>query len=160
MSHPHVRHPRTSVSSCLRGIRWWPLVAVTAVNYLWQVPYAVHQYGRRWDALAGLSIPLILTGVWFAIAMVATVGGRRGGRRALAAFLVTEIAFYAVHNASGAFAADLPFSNPVLLITAAAGSSLTASHAWVTGARRRSSGAPGPPILVATQPGSTELDRT
>src|SRR3712207_7452487 len=38
--------------------------------------------------------------------------------------------------------------------------SLTASHAWVTGARDRSSGAEGPPILVGTQPGSTAFDRT
>jgi hypothetical protein len=81
----------------------------------------VHQYGRRWDALAALSVPLILTGVWFAVAMVATVRARPGGRTALASFLVTEVAFYAVHNASGAFAADMPLSNPVLLIASALG---------------------------------------
>ena len=40
----------------------------------------------------------------------------------------------------------------------AAGSPLTASQAWVTAARLRSSGAPGPPILVGTQPGSRALD--
>ncbi len=39
----------------------------------------------------------------------------------------------------------------------AAGSSLTASQAWVTGAWDMSSGAPGPPILVGTQPGSRAL---
>ena len=71
--------------------------------------------------MACLSVPLILTGVWFAIAMVATVRGRRGGRTALASFLVTEVAFYAVHNASGAFGADLPLENPVLLIASALG---------------------------------------
>ena len=32
--------------------------------------------------------------------------------------------------------------------------------ACVTGASERSSGAPAPPILVGTQPGSTEFDRT
>lgn len=78
MSHPHVHRPKVGASSAPRQLRWWPLVAVTSVNYAWQVPYAVHQYGRRWDALTGLSIPLILTGVWFAIAMVATVRGLRG----------------------------------------------------------------------------------
>ena len=39
----------------------------------------------------------------------------------------------------------------------AAGSSLVASHSWVRCPSRRSSGAPGPPILVGTQPGSTAL---
>jgi hypothetical protein len=34
------------------------------------------------------------------------------------------------------------------------------SHAWVTGASEMSSGAPGPPILVGTQPGSSAFDRT
>lgn len=36
----------------------------------------------------------------------------------------------------------------------------SASHAWVTGASEMSSGAPGPPILVGTQPGSSAFDRT
>ena len=98
-----------------------------SVNYAWQVPCAVHQYGRRWDAMAGLSIPLILTGVWFAVAMVATVRGRWGGRTALASFLVTEVAFYAVHNAGGAFGADLPLDNPVLLVASALGYGSTAA---------------------------------
>src|SRR4030095_12852537 len=39
----------------------------------------------------------------------------------------------------------------------ASGSSLVASHCWVRCPSRRSSGAPGPPILVGTQPGSTAL---
>ena len=45
-------------------------------------------------------------------------------------------------------------------VTHAAGSSLTASQAWVTGASDMSSGASGPPILVGTQPGSTTLEST
>lgn len=97
------------------------------MNYAWQVSYAAHQYGRRWDAMPGLSIPLILTGVWFAIAMVTTVRGRRGGRTALVSFLVTEVAFYAVHNGSGALGADLPLENPVLLIASALGYASTAA---------------------------------
>ena len=39
----------------------------------------------------------------------------------------------------------------------ASGSSLVASHSCVRCPSRRSSGAPGPPILVGTQPGSTAL---
>ena len=39
----------------------------------------------------------------------------------------------------------------------ASGWSLVASHSWVRCPSRRSSGAPGPPILVGTQPGSTAL---
>src|SRR5947208_11876552 len=42
-------------------------------------------------------------------------------------------------------------------LTAAAGSSLTASQVWVRYPISKSSGAPGPPIFVATQPGSTAL---
>jgi uncharacterized membrane protein len=127
MSHLFPRRPRIAASTRRRGIRWWPLVAVTAADYLWQIPYALHQYGSRWDALAGLSIPLILTGIWFAIAVTATVRGRRGGRVALVAFLCVEVAFYLVHNASGAFAADLPMSNPVLLIASLLGYASTAT---------------------------------
>ena len=94
---------------------------MTSANYVWQIPYAVHQYGRRWNALTGLSIPLILTGIWFVVAIVATIRGRRYGRTILAAFLVTEVTFYVVHNATGAFGADLPSNNPVLLIASLLG---------------------------------------
>src|SRR5580700_3535742 len=57
---------------------------------------------------------------------------------------------------------DLPAMLVVEVLTAyhRRGSSLVASHACVTGARLRSSGAPGPPILVATQPGSSALEKT
>ncbi|WP_327539559.1 hypothetical protein [Jatrophihabitans sp.] len=114
------RRRRWSVSRS-RRLPWWPLIAVTTADYLWQIPYAVHQYGRQWDSLAGLSTPLIITGLWFTVAVLATVGGRRGGRPALAAFLVTEATFYLVHNISGAFAADLPLGNPVVLIASVLG---------------------------------------
>ena len=127
MSRAHGHQPRVPSTSGRRTLRWWPLVALTSANYAWQVPYTVHQYGRRWDALAGLGIPLILTGVWFAIAMAATIRGRRGGRTALVVFLVTEVAFYAIHNATGAFAVDMPLSNPVLLIASALGYANTAA---------------------------------
>ena len=73
MSESSVLRPSIPAGRRQRGIRWWPLVVVTAANYLWQIPYAVGQYGRRWDALVGLSIPLILTGVWFAVAVTAAV---------------------------------------------------------------------------------------
>ena len=123
-------------------IRWWPLVAVTSANYLWQVPYAVHQYGHRWDALPGLSIALILTGIWFGLAVVATVRGRPSGRVALTAFLVTEVAFYLLHNASGAFAADLPLRNPVVLIASLLGYASSATAlvylTWIARTRRAS----------------------
>src|SRR4051812_24474362 len=45
-------------------------------------------------------------------------------------------------------------------LTIAAGSSLTASQVWVRYPISKSSGAPGPPIFVGTQPGSTALLRT
>ena len=46
------------------------------------------------------------------------------------------------------------------LRTRAPGSSLTASQAWVSAPIPMSSGAPAPPIFVATQPGSTALEKT
>jgi len=45
-------------------------------------------------------------------------------------------------------------------VTVAAGSSLTASHTCVRYPASKSSGAPGPPIFVATQPGSRAFERT
>ena len=45
-------------------------------------------------------------------------------------------------------------------MTIASGSLLVASHTCVFGPASRSSVAPGPPILVATHPGSTAFDRT
>ena len=127
MSESSVLGPSIPAGRRQRGIRWWPLVVVTAANYLWQIPYAVGQYGRRFNALVGLSIPLILTGVWFAVAVTAAVRGWRGGRVALVAFLCVEVAFYLVHNVSGAFAADLPVSNPVLLLASLFGYASTAT---------------------------------
>lgn len=116
-------HPAGSATR----IRWWPLVVVTAADYLWQVPYAVHQYGEHWHDLSGLSVPLVLTGLWFAVAATGTVRGWRGARPALAVFLATEVAFYLVHNATGAFGADLPLSNPVLLVASLLGYASTAA---------------------------------
>jgi hypothetical protein len=99
----------------------WPLVLITVVNYLWQIPYAVHHYGHRWESLPKLSIPLLLTGVWFGAAIVAMRRGSRGGRVLLGSFLVLEAAFYLIHNASGAFGADLPGSDPILFIASVLG---------------------------------------
>ncbi|QGF24328.1 hypothetical protein [Raineyella fluvialis] len=112
---------------------------MTTGNYLWQIPYALHQYGARWGVLAGLSIPLILTGIWFGVAIVATLQGRSRGRAALVAFLVTEVAFYVVHYATGAFGADLPLNNPVVLVASLFGyaSSATAVVYLVLLARAR-----------------------
>ena len=41
MSHPPLQRPRIPASTRRRGIRWWPLVAVTAADYLWEIPYAL-----------------------------------------------------------------------------------------------------------------------
>ena len=104
-----------------RHLRWWPLVAVTTANYVWQVPYAVHHYRAQWAALPRFSIPLILTGIWFAIAVTAAARGRRYGRTSLAAYLVTEVCFYVIHNATGALGADLRWDNPVLFVASVLG---------------------------------------
>jgi hypothetical protein len=115
------------------------LVVVTTVNYLWQVPYAVHHYGHRWESLPRLSIPLVLTAAWFAAGVVGVRRGSRRGRLVLGSFLVTEALFYLVHNVSGAFMADLPASDVVLLIASVLGylSGVTAVVYLVALARTR-----------------------
>lgn len=103
------------------GLPVWPLIWATAANYVWQVPYALHQYGWSGLRLAGLSLPLLVTGAWFGLAVRRHARSLRGGTAAVAAFLVVEVAFYAVHNATGALGADLPLSNPVVLIASVLG---------------------------------------
>ena len=97
------------------------LIAATTANYLWQVPYAVHQYGWTWTALPQLSAGLLLSGAWFAVAAHRFLTARRFGRAMLVVFLVVESSFYLLHNLSGAFLADLPVTNPVVAIASVLG---------------------------------------
>ena len=96
----------------------WPVLALTGVtiaNYVWQVPYYQHFYGRHGHAPSGLSIPLVLTLLWFLVGTWLLITRRRGGMPLLASFLVVEAAFYLVHNLSGAAGRDLPADDAVLL---------------------------------------------
>lgn len=89
----------------------WPVVAlvvVTVANYVWQVPYYLHFYGRFGTSPGGLTVPLLLTFLWFLLATVLLVTRRRGGVPVMASFLVVEALFYLVHNLSGAAGRDLP----------------------------------------------------
>lgn len=133
---------RSSAMPTDRRRRLVPLVIATAVNYLWQFPYAVHQYGSRWTGLPGLSAALVATGVWFAWAVRGFVAGRRGARKMLVAFLAVEVLFYLLHNISGALFADLPLSNPVVLIASVLGYvnlALGACYLWLLLAGDRNS---------------------
>jgi hypothetical protein len=103
-----------------KNIWWtpWPvlaLIGVTVANYVWQVPYYQHFYGQHGHAPGGLSIPLVLTFLWFVAGTWLLVTRRRGGVPVLASFLVVEAVFYLVHNLSGAAGRDLPADDPVLL---------------------------------------------
>jgi hypothetical protein len=51
---------------------------------LLQVPYYLHFDGRFGTSPGGLTVPLLLTFVWFLIAMVLLVTRRRGGIPAMA----------------------------------------------------------------------------
>lgn len=114
-------------ASCSRGTTWsmpWPVVAlvvVTVANYVWQVPYYEHFYGRHGHAPGGLTVPLVLTFVWFSLGTVLLVARRRGGLPVLASFLVVEALFYLVHNLSGAAGRDLPAHDTVLLVASVLG---------------------------------------
>jgi hypothetical protein len=114
-------------SSASHENSWWApwpvlaLAAVTVANYVWQVPYYLHFYGRHGVTPGGLSVPLVLTFLWFVAGMWLLVTRRRGGVPVLASFLVAEAAFYVVHNLSGAAGRDLPAADPVLLIASTLG---------------------------------------
>lgn len=110
------------------GVRsWWMpwpvvvLLVVTTANYVWQVPYYLHFYGRLGIGPGGLTVPLLLTFLWFLVAFVLLVTRRRGGVPAIASFLVVEALFYLVHNISGAAGHDLPAGDVVLLIASLLG---------------------------------------
>jgi hypothetical protein len=97
------------------------LTAATVANYVWQIPYAVHQYGSSWVGLPRLSGLLVVTLVWFLVGLMQYVRHQRGGDVVLASFLAVEALFYLVHNLTGAAGHDLPLSNPVVLVASALG---------------------------------------
>jgi len=130
------------------------LTTVTLANYAWQVPYAVHQYGRSWIGLPRLSMLVIITLAWFAAAIVLFTRRRRGGTALLASFLTTEALFYVVHNFSGAFGRDLPGANPVVLIASVLGylnlaAAIAALAVLATSSRRRRV---APSQVIPTEP--------
>ncbi len=97
------------------------LTVATVTNYVWQVPYAIHQYGSAWVGLPRLSGVLIMTLVWFVVGVMRYARQQRGGTALLASFLAIEALFYVLHNLTGAFGHDLPVTNPVVLIANALG---------------------------------------
>ena len=106
---------------------WWApwqviaLVVVTVANYVWQVPYYLHLYGRFGIPPGGLTVPLLLTFLWFLVATVLLVTRRPGGVPALASFLVLEALFYLVHYVSGAAGRDLHGGDVVLVVASLLG---------------------------------------
>jgi hypothetical protein len=112
----HVLRPTGGVASAA-----WALAAVTIANYAWQVPYYVHFYGSHGRAPRGLYLPLVLTGCWFVLGFVLYIRGTRRGVAVLASFLVVEVAFYLVHNVSGAAGRDLISGDAVLFIASVLG---------------------------------------
>jgi len=94
---------------------------VTVANYVWQVPYYLHFYGRFGKSPGGLTVPLLLTFVWFLVGTALLVTRRRGGVPVMASFLVVEALFYLVHNLSGAAGRDLPADDVVLLVASLLG---------------------------------------
>ena len=97
------------------------LVVVTTANYVWQVPYFLHFYGQIGKAPGGLTVPLLLTFVWFMVGTVMIVTRRRRGVAVIASFLVIEALFYLVHYLSGAAGRDLATNDVVLLAASALG---------------------------------------
>ncbi len=108
------------------GARWraglYGLFAVTALNYLAQIPYYIHFYGVHHAAPSPVGLTLLgLTFALFLAGFVLTLRGRRSGWWLLLCFLALEFAFYVVHNLSGAFLKDLPMSDPLFLVVSLIG---------------------------------------
>jgi hypothetical protein len=103
----------------VRGpVRLMPLVAVTLVNYLAQVPCYLHNDYSAHHLLPGLPAVALLgaTLAWFAVGLAGFLGHRRWGRPVLVSYLVTEAVFYGATIASGIFLHQL--ANPSYLIKA------------------------------------------
>jgi hypothetical protein len=73
----------------------WLLFGIVLANYAAQVPYALHQYGLRFE-LRGLLL-LGVTLVWFLAGFLLLLGGRAAGYWLLVGYLAIECAFY-FHN--------------------------------------------------------------
>lgn len=100
---------------------YWLFVVTTAANYLWQIPYYVHFSAVRGSAPAPLAVLLLVTFAWFVAGAVWVYRRRPRGFGWMVAFLIAEIGFYLVHNASGSFARDLKFSDPILFTASVLG---------------------------------------
>lgn len=124
---PGDNEPAQSETVDSTGSTWWApwpvvaLIVVTVANYVWQVPYYEHFYGRFGRAPAGLTVPLVLTFVWFLLGAALLITRRRGGRIVLASFLVVEVLFYLVHNLTGAAGRDLMTTDVVLFVASLLG---------------------------------------
>ncbi len=132
----------------------WHLVAlfvVTVANYVWQVPYYLHFYGQFGKAPAGLTVPLLLTFVWFLLGTALVSTRRRGGVPVLASFLVVEVLFYLVHNLTGAAVRDLQTSDAVLLVASLLGYASTIASilflGWLIKTHRRPSRHPSRTVV-------------
>lgn len=114
------------------------LVLVTVANYLWQVPYYLHFYGSHGRAPGGLWAPLVVTACWFAAGASLYARGARGGATALGSFLLVEVLFYVVHNATGAVGRDLLSGDAVLTVASVLGYAATfAAAAFLIHMRRQ-----------------------
>ena len=99
-------------------VRLMPLVVVTLVNYVAQVPYYLHNDYSAQHLFPGLRAVALLgvTLAWFAVGLAGFRRGRRWGLPVLVSFLVTEAVFYGATIATGIFLLQL--ANPSYLIKA------------------------------------------
>lgn len=98
------------------------LFAVTALNYLAQIPYYFHFYGVHHVAPSPVGMLLLaLTFALFLAGYVYTLRGHRFGGPILFGFLILEFGFYLLHNVSGAFLQDLPVNDPLFLVVSLIG---------------------------------------
>ena len=92
------------------------LFIITLINYIAQIPYYIHFYGVYHVAPAPFGTALLaFTLVFFLIGYWLTVAERPTGCWILLLFLITETAFYLLHNVSGAFLKDVPVNDPLFL---------------------------------------------
>ena len=92
-----------------KKISFYPLLVVTVLNYVAQVPYYLHNYYIPHHILPGVrALGLLgLTLVWFAVGFIAFTKKLKYGRIMLLSYLVVQALFYGLTVIAGAPIAQL-----------------------------------------------------
>jgi hypothetical protein len=98
------------------------LLAITALNYVAQIPYYIHFYGVHHLAPTPFSVIfLVATFALFLVGYALILRGKPIGAWLLLAFLLLEFGGYLLHNVTGAFLQDIPTDDLLFLVVSLIG---------------------------------------